>query len=335
MSSFGWQATCVHVHAVAAGEFQRRLAHRAAAEERPQHHRVGAAGRQPFAGARERHRLRLAGIAAHAHVLAVRQRPAVQRVLLHRRHHRLALRVDGDADMAALPFQQPRAVGLRRDEPQARTVVMRGADPLALAVEGQAGHRRRMRQAPSASSQPHRTHAPSCPTAQASTRPCRRAWLATCSTHFIPNAAMSVDGAVEFDAAQLAVVAARTPTAARMRRQRKDRAVMHRQLRASPRAAADRPAAACHRPARTRRVRPPRSKRAATTKAPRSRLVPRASIRNCAVSAHEQPMPSPMPASALLRLARLEAAPKLRAIEVAADEHDPAACAARHPSTDR
>ncbi len=46
--------------------------------------------------------------------------------------------------MAALPLQPARAVA--GDEPQRRAVVVRGADPLALGVEREPGHRGGMRQ---------------------------------------------------------------------------------------------------------------------------------------------------------------------------------------------
>ncbi len=133
-------------NAVAAGEFDRRLAHRAAAEERPQHHRIRAAARQPLAVAGERQRLRLRRVAGHAQVLAVRQPPAMQRILLHRRHHGVAVRMDRQRGVAALPFQPARAVGLRRDKPQGCAVVVRGADALALGVEGETGDRGGMRE---------------------------------------------------------------------------------------------------------------------------------------------------------------------------------------------
>jgi hypothetical protein len=133
-------------HAVAAGQLHRGLAHRAAAEERPQHDRVGAAARQPLAPLRPAERFGLRRIAAHAHVLAVRQAPAMQRVLLHRRHHGVARRMHRDGDVAALPFQLARAVGLGADEPQRRAIVVRGDDALALRIERQPGDRRGMLQ---------------------------------------------------------------------------------------------------------------------------------------------------------------------------------------------
>ena len=131
-------------HPVAAGQFHRRLAHRAAAEERPHHHALRAGGRQPLAGAAERQALRLGRIAAHPHVLPVREAPAMERVLLHGGHDRFGAGVDGDAGVAALPVQHARRVGFRRHEPQAASVVVRCRDPLALRVEHQPGHGRGM-----------------------------------------------------------------------------------------------------------------------------------------------------------------------------------------------
>ena len=125
--------------AVATGELDRRLAHRAAAEERPKHHGVRAAGGEPLAVAGERQRLSLGGIAAHAHVLVVGEPPAMQRVLLHRGHHRIAVGMDGDRSVAALPFQPARAVHLGCHKPKRGAVVVRCRDTLAAAVEGKAG----------------------------------------------------------------------------------------------------------------------------------------------------------------------------------------------------
>ena len=134
--------------AVAAGELDRRLAHRATAEERPQHHGVRAAGGEPLAVAGERQRLGLRRVAAHAHVLVVGQSPAMQRVLLHGRHHRIAVGMDGDPDMAALPFQLARAVDFGRHKPQRGAVVVRRRNALAPGVEGKAGDGGRMRAVP-------------------------------------------------------------------------------------------------------------------------------------------------------------------------------------------
>ena len=77
-------------------------------------------------------RLGLRGVAAHAHVLAVRQLPAVQSVFLHRRDNGLALGMDNNAGMAALPLQFAGSVGLGGDEPERGAVVVGRPNSLAF-----------------------------------------------------------------------------------------------------------------------------------------------------------------------------------------------------------
>ncbi len=88
-------------------QFQRRLAHRAAAEEGPEHDGIGARRGEPAPGAREGNRFRLGRVAAHAHVLAVRKAPAVQRILLHRGDDGFAIRAGAPTPMW-LPFHSSR-----------------------------------------------------------------------------------------------------------------------------------------------------------------------------------------------------------------------------------
>ncbi len=188
----------------------------------------------------------------------------MQRVLLHGGHHRLAGRMHGDAGMAALPLQPPRAVHLGGHEPQRGAVVVRGGHPLALGVEGEAGDGGRMvellqlrravehvhRLADGAGEQPAcRAPRPARPTSAelGESRRCR------------PRGP-----------AERAVVAAGHEAVAPTRRAPAPR-------RHAPRRPASRPAthAACRRPARRRRA--PARRTAATTKASSSRVSPRAS----------------------------------------------------------
>ena len=70
----------------------------------------------------------------------------MQRVLLHRGDDVRAVRADGDAGVAALPFQDAGLVLLGGHEPERGAVVVAGRHPLALGVEGDAADGGRVRQ---------------------------------------------------------------------------------------------------------------------------------------------------------------------------------------------
>ena len=85
----------------------------------------------------------LAGVTRHAHVLAVGELPAVQRILLHGGDDEIAVRREGDRRMRAGPFELGRlAVGGR--EMQRHAIVAGYAETHALGREGEAFHRARM-----------------------------------------------------------------------------------------------------------------------------------------------------------------------------------------------
>ena len=105
MSSPGWQATACHHHVAARAELHRRLAHRPVLGlERPDDRRRRAGARQPFALGAPRQALHLGRIAGHAHVLAVGELPAMQRVLLHGGDDEIAVRRKGDRRYARRPI---------------------------------------------------------------------------------------------------------------------------------------------------------------------------------------------------------------------------------------
>ena len=66
----------------------------------------------------------------------------MQRVFLHGRNEETPVGRDGDVEMRALPFQRLRP-GVRARKPQARAVVMRDGEPVALGHEGQPARGRR------------------------------------------------------------------------------------------------------------------------------------------------------------------------------------------------
>ncbi len=159
--------------------FARRLAHRPVLVlERPDDAGVGARGREPVAVVRPGQRARLAGIAGHAHVAAVGEPPAVQRVLLHRGDEEAPVRRDGDVEMRALPFQQ-RRLGVGVGEPERDAVVMGEREPIALGQEGEAAHAWSARVQVLTRARRRRARAPAC----RPTRRSRRARVATASIH--------------------------------------------------------------------------------------------------------------------------------------------------------
>ena len=118
-------------------EHLRLLAHRAVlALERPEHELLGARRGEPLAAHGPAERAHARRIAGHPHVLGVDDAPAVQRRLLHRRHHELAVRAEGDVVVRALPLQQL-GRGLRVRKPHRHAVVMGDREPHALRREGQ------------------------------------------------------------------------------------------------------------------------------------------------------------------------------------------------------
>ena len=144
MSSAGWQATRCHHHVAARAELERRLAHRPVLRlERPDDRRRRAGAGQPFALGAPGQALHLGGIAGHAHVLAVGELPAMQRVFLHGGDDEIAVRRKGDRGMGARPFELDRlAVGGR--EMQRHAIVAGDAEAHALRREGEPFDRARM-----------------------------------------------------------------------------------------------------------------------------------------------------------------------------------------------
>ena len=85
-------------------DLHRLLAHRpVGAGERPDHHAGRAGGRQHAPAVEEGQAAHLGRIAAHAHVLGVGEPPAVQGVLLHRRHQEAAVRAEEPRRCASPP----------------------------------------------------------------------------------------------------------------------------------------------------------------------------------------------------------------------------------------
>ena len=208
-------------------------------------------------------------------------------------------------DVAALPFQLARTVGLGRDEPQRGAVVVRRGDALAAGVEGQAGDAWTGAAVPSASRRCRRTGGWTCRRRRpAGPCPSRRGgWRR--APPISSRSRRCRCGAVGVDAAELPVVAAGDEAGRRgVGCEREDGAVMRRDGAPGFAVGDARPGAACRRRARRPAVVPARSKQAATTKASSSRWVPRDSSRNWATVRSCRPLPSPPAGGEAGRLSR-------------------------------
>ena len=206
--------------------------------------------------------------------------------------------MDGERGVAALPFQLARAVGLRRDEPQRGAVVVRRRDALALGIERQAGDGGRVGQfLQLLAGLVEQMHELADRAGEQALALCRRGGWRRARPISCRSSAMSVTDAVGGDAAELAVVAAGDEAGWRSASGASARAapsctVTGRHVVAVGDRRRD---ARCRRPARKRRCVPARSKRAATTKASRSRWTPRVFSRNWAVVWLIGYVPSPNP----------------------------------------
>src|SRR5262245_21116899 len=111
------------------------------AVERPQDELLGARRCEMFAVGAPAEGTNARRIARHAHVLAIRQSPAVQHRLLHAGDQESAVRADRNAKVRALPFK---ALGRRTGgvgKPECCTVVVRNRQTKPLRCKAQAGHR--------------------------------------------------------------------------------------------------------------------------------------------------------------------------------------------------
>ena len=82
-------------------------------------------------------------ITRHAHVLAIRQPPAMKHRLLHAGDQKFSIRADRDAEMRALPFKPLRLGAGGIGKPECRAIVMRDRETKALRRKARAGHGRR------------------------------------------------------------------------------------------------------------------------------------------------------------------------------------------------